>query len=83
MKVKIVPIGNSQGIRIPKPVIEAAKLEGPLKMRVVDSGLLIERTSLPRAGWAEAAEEIRSRGEDVLLDNPVPTEFDESEWKWE
>lgn len=83
MKVKIIPIGNSQGIRIPKPLIEAAELEGPLEMRVVEAGLLIERISAPRAGWAEAAKKMRARGEDGLLDDPTPSKFDESEWEWE
>ena len=83
MKVKIIPIGNSQGIRIPKPLIEEAELEGSLEMRVVESGLLIERISPPRTGWVDAAKKMRSRGEDGLLDDPVPSEFDESEWEWE
>ena len=83
MKVKIIPIGNSQGIRIPKPLIEEAELEGSLEMRVVESGLLIERISAPRTGWVDAAKKMHSRGEDGLLDDPVPSEFDESEWEWE
>ncbi len=37
----------------------------------------------PRAGWAEAARVSESRGEGGLLDEPVPTAFDESEWEWE
>ena len=37
----------------------------------------------PRAGWAEAAQSLRARGEDGLLDDPVPTVFDDSEWEWE
>ncbi len=44
---------------------------------------LIEPVSAPRAGWAEAAQKMRERGEDALLDNPVPTKFDETEWEWE
>ncbi len=83
MKVKIIPIGNSQGIRIPKPLIEAAGLNASLELRVVESGLLLERVSAPRTGWAEAAQKMRERGEDGLLDDPVPTKFDESEWEWE
>lgn len=33
----------------------------------------------PRAGWAEAARELASRGDDGLLDDPMPTVPDESE----
>lgn len=83
METRLIRIGNSRGIRIPKALIEAAGLEVPLRMRIVDSGLLVERADAPRDGWAEAAQALRSRDEDGLLDDPVPTVFDDSEWKWE
>ena len=37
----------------------------------------------PRAGWAKAARELGVRGDSGLLDEPPPTVFDETEWKWE
>ncbi len=82
MRTRLIRIGNSRGIRIPKALVEAAGLDAPLRMRVVDAGLLLERVEHPRAGWAEAARELESRGEGGLLDDPVPTVFDESEWEW-
>ena len=85
MRTRLIRIGNSRGIRIPKALIEAAGLDASLRMRVVDNGLLLERVDDddPRAGWAEAARVSESRGEGGLLDDPVPTAFDESEWEWE
>ncbi|MFW5427105.1 MAG: AbrB/MazE/SpoVT family DNA-binding domain-containing protein [Methylophagaceae bacterium] len=51
--VHLVKIGNSQGIRIPKPFIEQADLEGKeLELEVVNGGLFIAPKQLPRAGWA-------------------------------
>jgi len=48
----LVKIGNSQGIRIPKPLVEQAELEGKeLKLQVVDKGLLITPRRAPREGW--------------------------------
>ena len=82
MRTRLIRIGNSRGIRIPKALVEAAGLDVPLRMRVVDAGLLLERMEHPRAGWAEAARELAKRGEGGLLDDPVPTVFDESEWEW-
>ena len=82
MKTKIVRIGNSRGVRIPKPLLEEAGLEDDVELRVVDSGIIIENIGTPRAGWAQAAAELSGRGDDQLLDEPVPTEFDESEWAW-
>lgn len=82
MKTRIIPIGNSRGIRIPKSFIEEAGFENEVEIRVVESGVLIEKVHAPRAGWSEAAEKLRERGEDGLLDEPVPNDFDESEWEW-
>ncbi len=83
MKTKIVRIGNSQGVRIPKPLLEQAGLEGEVRLRVVESGIVIESRSTAREGWAEAAKRVRERGEDRLLDEWEPTRFDEEEWSWE
>ena len=49
---KIIQIGNSQGIRIPKPLIALASLEGKeLEFVVMDSGLLITPQKKVRVGW--------------------------------
>ena len=83
MKTRIVRIGNSRGVRLPKPLIEEAGLGEEVELRVVETGLLIERTQKTRAGWADAAALMHKRGEDVLLDEPSPTDFDVPEWVWE
>lgn len=82
MKTKIVRIGNSRGVRIPKPLLEQAGLADEVELRVVESGLIIASVGTPRAGWAEAAEQLEARGEGGLMDEAVPTEFDESDWVW-
>ena len=76
-------IGNSRGVRIPKPLIEQAGLDDEVLLRIVGSGLLIEGVTEPRAGWDAAAERLRERDEAGLLDEPTPTEFDDSAWVWE
>ena len=49
---KIIQIGNSQGIRIPKPLIALANLDGKeLEYVVMDSGLLITPEKKVRVGW--------------------------------
>ena len=49
---KIIKIGNSQGIRIPKPIISLAKLEDQeLEFVILDSGLLITTEKKVRIGW--------------------------------
>ena len=82
MKTKIVRIGNSRGVRIPKPLLEQAGLEDEVELRVVDGGIVIEAMKENREGWAEAAARARVSGDDKLLDPPVATFFDDSEWEW-
>ena len=54
---KIIKIGNSQGIRIPKPIIALANLEGlELDFVVLDSGLLITPEKKVRIGWDNISE---------------------------
>ena len=83
MKTKIIRIGNSRGVRIPKPLLEQAGLEDQVVLRVIDDGIIIESADKPRTNWAEAASVLHGRGEDGLLDDPVETDFDGTEWVWE
>ena len=56
---KIIQIGNSQGIRIPKPLIALANLEGKeLKYVVMDSGLLITPEKKVRIGWENDIDDL-------------------------
>ena len=82
MKTRIVRIGNSRGIRIPKPLLDEVGFEDEVELRVVENGIVIESVRTPRAGWAEAAERVHEREQDRLLDEPTPTRFDETEWEW-
>jgi antitoxin MazE len=82
MKARLVHIGNSRGVRLPKPLIEEAGLSDEVELRVEQGGIVILPARSPRSGWAEAARELCDQGEDRLLDAPTPTHFDEEEWDW-
>ena len=82
MRARLVKIGNSRGIRLPKPIIEQARLTDEVEMEVRDGTLIITSSQGIRSGWAEAARELRERDQDGLLDEPVATRFDEKNWKW-
>jgi len=82
MKARLVRIGNSRGVRLPKPLIEEAGLEDEVELLVREGTIVIAPAQRPRTGWAEAAKRLRRRGKDGLLDPPVATRFDEEEWKW-
>jgi antitoxin MazE len=81
MRSRIVQIGNSQGVRIPKPLLEQSGLAGDVELHAEDGRIVIASPRRARAGWAEAARRIRSAGEDAL-DVATPTAFDREEWEW-
>ncbi len=54
MKTELVRIGNSRGIRIPKPIIEQCRLGDKVEMRVEDDRVVISSERAPRQGWDEA-----------------------------
>jgi len=82
MKSRIVQIGNSRGIRLPKVLLEEAQLADEVELQAEPGRIVIRRGNRPRAGWAVAARRMRERDEDRLLDPTTPTRFDEKEWKW-
>ncbi|MGH7828487.1 MAG: AbrB/MazE/SpoVT family DNA-binding domain-containing protein [Candidatus Binatia bacterium] len=83
MKTRIVQIGNSRGIRLPKVLLEQAQLTEEVELDAEPGRIVIRRGTRPRAGWAAAARKMRERDEDRLLDPSTPTQFDEKEWKWQ
>lgn len=83
LKVKIVQIGNSRGIRIPKALLEQCGLEGELELVPDGDQLILRSCARPRRGWAKAFKEMAERGDDALLDADTQNDFDDSEWEWQ
>jgi antitoxin MazE len=83
MKTTLIPIGNSRGVRIPKPFIEQCGLGEAVEMDVRDCMILIHAPRRPRTGWGAAFDLMAQRGDDKLLDpTPIPTQWDNEEWQW-
>ncbi len=81
----LVKIGNSQGIRIPKPLVEQAHLEGKeLQLQVVNGGLFIAPIKTTRQGWKKSIEEIITpQGTEVIDQQWLNADLiadDELEW---
>jgi antitoxin MazE len=84
MKSKIIRIGNSQGLRIPKPLLEQTGLSGEVEIDVQDRALVITPVDDTRAGWSSAFEAMARKGDDAALDEvPIASSWDEAEWEWE
>ena len=81
-KTRIVRIGNSRGIRIPKTLLDQADLPDEVELHAEPGRLVVQAVRHARSGWAAAAKRMRARGEDRLLDDPTSTTFDRQDWKW-
>ena len=81
-KTRIVRIGNSRGIRVPKILLDQAQLPDEVELHAEPGRLVVQATRRPRSGWAEAAQAMSGHGQDGLLDAPAATRFDREEWKW-
>lgn len=81
----LIRIGNSQGVRIPKAIIEQAQLEDKeLEFIVIDDGLLIQPSKKPRDGWKEQFDKAlqfreTSEKDQEWLDSPLSNDED---WEW-
>ena len=82
MKARIVQIGNSRGIRIPKVWLDQLGLEDEVEVAVQKDKLVIRRAHRPRQGWNEAFRSMAERGDDHLLDKLSATKWDREEWEW-
>src|SRR5262249_36599293 len=81
MRGRLVRIGNSRGVRIPKAFIDEAALDDEIEMSVRGKAVVIA-SAAPRSGWAEAARRLRARGQDRIQDPDLPTRFDREDWEW-
>jgi antitoxin MazE len=82
MKARIVKIGNSKGIRIPKPLLEQLALAEEAELEVQQGQIVIRPAQRPRHDWDEQFRAMAKRGDDRLLDQPTLTRWDEREWAW-
>jgi antitoxin MazE len=81
MKTRIIRIGNSQGVRIPKRLLDQAGLRAEVEICVQDGSLVIKPAH--RSGWAAAFQAMAELADDVLLDTSSPTCWDVMEWEWQ
>ena len=85
MKVNVVRIGNSRGIRIPKTILDQCRVTDAMELEVQGNQLLLRPATGPRAGWDDAFRRMHHQGDDQLLDQDhaeVATSWDRTEWQW-
>ena len=85
MTIKLIKIGNSRGIRLPKSIIEKYQLDEDLIIEESDEGILIKPKSRVRHGWDEqfASAKNKEYSKDHFEDfSSVANDFDDTEWTW-
>jgi antitoxin MazE len=84
MRAKIIKIGNSQGVRIPKLFLEQTQLGEEVEIEAQDVQIIIRPVTYPRQGWDEAFQAMAENGDDHLLDDDLTglTQWDQEEWQW-
>lgn len=77
-------IGNSQGVRIPKLLLERSSLAGEVELEAEDDRIVIRSARRPRQDWADAFRAMAERGHDEPLDqeSSAQSSWDEDEWQW-
>lgn len=84
MRARVVKIGNSQGIRIPKPLLEQTGIRDDVELEVEENKIIIRPISNPRTGWDDAFKAMAKNGQDKLIDGDeiISHSWDEEEWQW-
>jgi len=83
MKTELIKIGNSQGLRIPKLLLEQCGLKGSVNLEVKGHSLVISPELSIREGWDKAFQKMAKNADDTpLMNEAEPNSFDEEEWSW-
>ncbi len=82
MKIELVRVGNSRGIRIPKPLIEQCGFGDSVELRIENNHLVVIASRQPREGWEETFRVAGSSLSDEVLLDDAPSHFDREEWRW-
>lgn len=84
IKVKIIRIGNSKGIRLSKSLMEQYNMKDEVFLEAKKNSIVIHPVKNPRAKWEKSFEKMRHRGDDALIDEgtELVSDWDQKEWQW-
>ncbi|AQG81109.1 AbrB/MazE/SpoVT family DNA-binding domain-containing protein [Spirosoma montaniterrae] len=84
MRLSVVSIGNSKGIRIPKAVLDKYRIKDSVEVEMRDDALVLKPVRTPREGWEEQFRQAITAGDlpDEELLEPFPNDFDTDDWTW-
>jgi len=80
MKVPIIRIGNSKGLRLSKEILERYNFQGAADLILEDNQVVIKPINEPRKDWDETFKRLGSDSEHLL----IPDVFDDEQFEdWE
>ena len=82
MKLNIVQIGNSKGIRIPKTILNQCNIQNEIDLEIEDGKIIIYPINThPRKNWDKMFKEMKKNREDkLIIDDKIDLEMDNWEW---
>jgi len=83
MRVRVIQIGNSRGLRIPKPILEQTGIRDEVEIEVEKDRIIVRPVKNAREGWEAAFRAMGEKGDDeLLMGDAVAESFDTTEWEW-
>lgn len=83
MRARVIKIGNSQGFRIPKPVLEQTGIKDDVEIEVDKDQIIIRPIRQVRDGWDAAFKKMAQKGDDDLIfDEIIDHSWDDEKWQW-
>ncbi len=83
MRAHIIKIGNSQGLRIPKPILDQTGIMDDVEIEVEKDHIIIRPVKDVRDGWDAAFKAMGENNDDEpIIDDNISHSWDEEEWQW-
>lgn len=85
MRARIIKIGNSQGLRIPKPILEQTGIIDDVEIEVGKNQIIVRPVTNVREGWDNAFKLMAENGDDhsISEDDTISHSWDDEEWHWQ
>jgi antitoxin MazE len=80
MEISVIPIGNSKGIRLTKPVLEKYNITDSVELILEKGYIILKPKQEPRKGWEKAFKKMHENGDDKLIINDVFQDENLEEW---
>ena len=81
MRINIVKIGNSRGIRIPSFILKECDFTNEVELKVIRGNIVLSPIKTTRAGWDGIYSDMHENQDDSLILNDS-LDLDSEDWEW-